>query len=80
MMRLRWVRTILVAVGFAWLMVQWHISTRMAHADEIRFAELVAANCSGQDRPDNCELGLRLRARTIEVRGNVEMGGYVDVQ
>lgn len=80
MMRLRWVRTILTAIGFVWLMVQWHLTIRLAHANEVRLAELIAINCAREAQPSECELGLRLRASAVEVRGMVDMSGSVDVQ
>ncbi len=85
MMRLRWTRTILCALGFIWVMVQWHAHERRATADQFHVAELIARMCndrSEQSGRDACEIGLRSTGlgSGVRVSGSVDVSGNVDVQ
>ncbi len=80
MMRLRWTRTILCALGFTWAMVQWHLhDRRQAHV-----AELIARFCARAEEKvsDVCEIGLRSRGlgSDVQVSGSVDVSGSIDVQ
>jgi len=85
MMRLRWTRTILCALGFIWVMVQWRAHERRAAAEQARVTALLANMCA--DRPDQkardgCEMAFRLQGlgSGVRVSGSVDVNGSVDVQ
>ncbi len=84
-MQLRWTRTILCALGFVWVMVQWTAHERHAFAEQERITALLASMCG--DRPDQkahdgCEMALRLQGlgSGVHVSGSVDVNGSVDVQ
>lgn len=89
MMRLRWTRTVLCALGFVWVMLAWHLRERRELADRAEVLDLIARNCAtsdgGQPYPEpfrvECELGRRLQlgAGGTHVSGTVDVSGSVDV-
>jgi len=89
MMRLRWTRTVLCALGFVWVMVAWHLRERRQLADRAQVLDLIARNCaaspSGQPYPEqvrvDCEFGQRLQliGGGTHVSGTVDVSGNVDV-
>jgi hypothetical protein len=81
MMRLRWTRTVLCALGFVWVMGAWHLRERRQLADRAQALELIGRVCATERDRFDCELDFRLRllGGGTRVSGTVDVSGSVDV-
>jgi len=85
MMRLRWTRTMLCALAFVWVMIEYHASARKTAAAQAHVEELIARVCaraSAQVDHDTCEIGYRVAGLGggASVHGSVDVSGSVDVR
>ena len=80
MMRLKWTRTFLAALGFIWVMAAWHYHESVQNREAAYIRQLISKYCSesrptGNDK-DVCEINFR--SRTLG-GGGVTVSGSVDV-
>ncbi len=91
MMRLRWTRTLLCAIGFVLVLLEWHLINQREHAQQVHVEELIARVCVRQvlqRDSDMCEVRMRSHglgsgnsmSGSIDVSGSVDVNGSVDVQ
>jgi hypothetical protein len=92
MMRLRWTRTVLCALGFVWVMLAWHGRQRRELVERDHLLAQILRICTtpgpsylsapeaARER-EECELTLRLQllAGGTRVSGTVDVSGNVDV-
>ena len=81
MMRLRWTRTVLCALGFVWVMLAWHLHER-EHSKVTALITRLCADRGEQRARDECEADFRsagLGGGGLSVNGSVEVSGSVDV-
>jgi len=83
MIRLRWTRTVLAALGFVWIMLEWRHVQSLQTRDRAYAEALIERVCSAMGASkDQCEVGLRsggLIGKGINVHGTVQMDGSVQL-
>jgi hypothetical protein len=82
MVRLQWVRPILAALAFVWVMLAWHAHQRSLNREREYLIGLIERVCASgspaQDQRDDCEIVFRSRLFG-GITGNVDVSGTVDV-
>jgi hypothetical protein len=84
MTRIGWVRTILVAIGFAWAMLAWQVHERAIDRERKAIIDLIVRLCA-KDYPnaeadrDECEINYRTRLLNgVSVNGNLNVSRDAD--